>query len=385
MMLRQFAVTALDTVAAAGVLWVLLPSGAISYLAPSCRSSPWRWCSASSATCPAGLGVFEAVLLAALGGVAPPAELLAAFALYRLIYQVVPLGARRGRADARRGPPLHRARAGGGGAARRWPGWRRRRWRRWRWSSARCWSSPASRRRAASTSRGSSSFLPLPLIEGAHFLATVLGALLMISARGLAFRLDGAWWTALVAACAALVLSLVKAVAIYEAGALALFAVALLVSRHEFDRTLALLAPRLTPPWIAAVAVVLISALVILRFVFGHAEFGAESWLRFEISAEAPRGLRALFGASLLAGLVAIWSLLRPARQPADAASPQDLARAVAIVEAQPVAAANLVRMGDKRLIFSDDGRGFVMYGRQGDARGSRSSTRSGRSSSGRS
>ena len=82
------------------------------------------------------------------------------------------------------------------------------------------------------------SFLPLALIEGAHFLATVLGALLMISARGLAFRLDGAWWTALLAACAALVLSLVKAVAIYEAGALALFAVALLVSRHEFDRQL---------------------------------------------------------------------------------------------------------------------------------------------------
>ena len=40
------------------------------------------------------------------------------------------------------------------------------------------------------------SFLPLPLIETAHFLATVLGALLMIAARGLAFRLDGAWWTA---------------------------------------------------------------------------------------------------------------------------------------------------------------------------------------------
>ena len=76
------------------------------------------------------------------------------------------------------------------------------------------------------------SYIPLTLIEGAHFLATVLGALLMISARGLAFRLDGAWWTALIAACAALVLSLVKAVAVYEAGALALFAVALLVARR---------------------------------------------------------------------------------------------------------------------------------------------------------
>ncbi len=188
----------------------------------------------------------------------------------------------------------------------------------------------------------------------------------MIAARGLAFRLDGAWWAALIAACAALVLSLVKAVAIYEAGALALFAAALLVSRRGFDRKAALLGSRLTWPWIAAVAVVLISALVILRFVFDHAEFGAESWLRFEISAEAPRGLRALFGASLLAGLAATWSLLRPARHEVAVASAADLARAVAIVAAQPVAAANLVRTGDKRLIFSDDGTAFVMFGCQG-------------------
>ena len=34
-------------------------------------------------------------------------------------------------------------------------------------------------------------------------------------------RADGAWWTAMVAACGALVLSLVKAVAVYEAAALA--------------------------------------------------------------------------------------------------------------------------------------------------------------------
>ncbi len=205
------------------------------------------------------------------------------------------------------------------------------------------------------------SFLPLPLIEGAHFLATVLGALLMISARGLAFRLDGAWWTAL-----ARRLRRARAVAGQGggglrgggAGALRRGAPRLAPRLRPPGRRCS--EPRLTAPWIAAVAVVLISALVILRFVFDHAEFGTESWLRFEISAEAPRGLRALFGASLLAGLAAVWSLLRPARPAARGAGrADDLARAVAIVAAQPVAAANLVRMGDKRLIFSDDGRGL--------------------------
>ncbi len=365
MMLRQLAVTALDTAAAAGVLWVLLPSGAIGYFAFVPLFAVALVLGILSHV-PAGLGVFEAVLLGAIGGIAPPAELLAAFALYRLIYQMVPLGlAAVGltiaelRRLTERGPAAAALRAFTGlmpqvlatlalvlGAMLVFSG--------------------------VTPARGIdldwlNSFLPLPLIEGAHFFSSVLGALLMISSRGLAFRLDGAWWTALAAALAALVLSLVKAVAIYEAGALALFAVALLVSGPDFDRRSTLLQPRLTAPWLAAVAAVLISAAAILLFVFGHEQFGTESWLTFEISQEAPRSLRALFGASLFAGLVAIWSLLRPRGHRHDArAGPEEIARAIAIVERQPVAAANLVRMGDKRLIFSEDGRGFLMYGRQG-------------------
>ncbi|MFO1207838.1 MAG: bifunctional lysylphosphatidylglycerol flippase/synthetase MprF [Amaricoccus sp.] len=367
MMLRQIAVTALDTAAAAGVLWVLLPSGSIGYFAFLPLFSVALVLGILSHV-PAGLGVFEAVLLAAIGHIAPPAELLAGFALYRLIYQVLPLGlAAIGLtvAEVRRltssGPAAAALRAMTGllpqvlatlalvlGAMLVFSGVTPARGIDLEWLN---------------------SYLPLPLIEGAHFLSSVLGALLMISARGLAFRLDGAWWTAILAACAALVLSLVKAVAIYEAAALAIFAVALLVSRPDFDRKATLLEPRLTAPWLAAVAAVLISALAILFFVFGHEQFGRESWLTFEISEEAPRGLRALFGASLLVGLAAVWSLLRPMGHRYDTgavAGPGEIARAVAIIERQPAAAANLVRMGDKQLIFSEDGRGFVMYGRQG-------------------
>ena len=365
LMLRQLAVTVLDTAAAAGVLWVLLPAGTIGYLTFLPLYAVALVLGILSHV-PAGLGVFEAVLLAALGGAAPASDVLAAFALYRLIYQGLPLGLTtaglalvEARRFASRGPGAAAARAAVGGLA------------------------PQALAALAlvlgamlvfssvTPARGIDlrwlgSFLPLPIIEGAHLLTSVLGATMLVSARGLAFRLDAAWWTTLVAACAALVLSLVKAVAIYEAAALAVFAVALFLARDGFDRRAALSGPRLTPQWIAAVAVVLISALLILRFVFQHGEIGTESWLRFEISAEAPRGLRALFGASLFAGLAAIFSLLRPVRTAAALPDAEALARAVAIVEAQPVAAANLVRMGDKRLLFSEDSRAFVMYGRQG-------------------
>lgn len=364
LVVRQLAVTALETAAAAGTLWVLMPAGTISYPAFLPVYTVALVLGILSHV-PAGLGVFEAVLLAALGGVAPPAELLAAFALYRLVYQVLPLALSsiglalaEGRRLTAQGPAAAALRAMGGlvpqvlaafslvlGAMLVFS--------------------------AVTPARGLdlewlASFLPLSIIEGSHLIASILGAVLMIAARGLAFRLDGAWWAAMVAALGALVLSLVKAVAVYEAATLALFAGALLLSRREFDRRARLLAQTLSPPWIAAVAVVMIAAWVILRFVFRHAEVGTESFLRFEISAQAPRGIRAFFGASLLAGLAAIWSLLRPVRTDDHAATPDEIERAVAIVEAQPAAGANLVRMGDKRLLFSEDGRGFVMYGRQG-------------------
>ncbi|MFT3972945.1 MAG: bifunctional lysylphosphatidylglycerol flippase/synthetase MprF [Amaricoccus sp.] len=364
LVLRQIAVTALETAAAAGTLWVLMPSGTISYAAFLPVYTVALVLGILSHV-PAGLGVFEAVLLAALGGVAPPAELLAAFALYRLIYQVLPLALSsfglalaEGRRLTAQGPAAAALRAMGGLVPQVLAAFALVLGTMLVFS-------------AVTPARGIdlewlASFLPLTLIEGAHLIASILGAVLMISARGLAFRLDGAWWAAMVASLGALVLSLVKAVAVYEAATLALFAGALFLSHHEFNRRARLLAQTLSPPWIAAVAVVMIAAWVILHFVFRHAQVGTESFLRFEISAQAPRGIRAFFGASLFAGLAAIWSLLRPVRGTDRAATPEEIARAVAIVEAQPVASANLVRMGDKRLLFSEDGRGFVMYGRQG-------------------
>ncbi|MGO8183037.1 phosphatidylglycerol lysyltransferase domain-containing protein, partial [Rhizobium leguminosarum] len=47
-------------------------------------------------------------------------------------------------------------------------------------------------------------------------------------------------------------------------------------------------------------------------------------------------------------------------------ATDEALARAVEIVMTQGNADANLVRMGDKSIMFSASGDAFIMYGRQG-------------------
>ncbi|MCA8878351.1 MAG: bifunctional lysylphosphatidylglycerol flippase/synthetase MprF [Rhodobacteraceae bacterium] len=358
----QIAITGLDLALSGGVLWALLPSGTVSYLA----FLPLYAIALSLGILshvPAGLGVFDAVLVGALAGHAPGADLLAAVALFRLTYQALPLAAAAlgiALAEARRfaSPAGLVLSAAGNLAPQTLAAFALMLGAMLVFSAV----TPARTIDLEWLGR----FLPLPIIESAHFLASVLGAVLLVAARGLAFRLDGAWWTALAAAGAALVLSLVKAVAVYEAAALAIFILALLLARDAFDRRSALFEAKLTLPWIAAVASVFLFAFAVLFFAFDHVEFGTVSWLRFELSAEAPRGLRALLGAGIVAGLAAAYSLLRAAPGRESPSDSDDLVRAIAIAAAQPNPGANLARMGDKRLMFSEDGRGFVMYGCQG-------------------
>lgn len=73
-------------------------------------------------------------------------------------------------------------------------------------------------------------------------------------------------------------------------------------------------------------------------------------------------------GLSMVLGVIASRGLVRlpRRRRDQDAETVDDLARAVALLPHQRNASAGLVRLGDKRLLFSDCGQGFIMYARQG-------------------
>ncbi|THK39819.1 bifunctional lysylphosphatidylglycerol flippase/synthetase MprF [Ensifer sp. MPMI2T] len=360
---RQFLVTALDLAASASVLYVLLPSGTIGWPAFLAVYSFAVGIGVLSHV-PAGLGVFEAVMIATLGRAVDIDTILGALVLYRLIYHVLPL--------------LIAIVVIIGVEVRQFPGH----------------PAASSVRRIAGriaplllatlalvlaimlvlssvtpTPDKNLAFLegyvPLPLVEGAHFLASVLGLALVIVARGLALRLDGAWWASVVIAAAALLLSLLKAVALAEAGMLAFFIVGLLASRRLFVRPASLFGQALTPPWLTAIGVMCLGALVVLLFVYRDVEYTHELWWQFEFSAEAPRGLRAFLGVTIGASAIAIWSLMRPATTSVEPASDEALERAIAIVDAQDMSDANLVRMGDKSVMFSPDASAFIMYGRR--------------------
>jgi phosphatidylglycerol lysyltransferase len=366
LLIIQFLATIVDIAAAGTVLWVLLPASADIDLPSFIAIYAVAIGLGVLSHVPAGLGVFETVVMAAVGTRADTEQVLGALLLYRIVYHVVPLllagvavalletrrvavmlaDTRVVRAGRRLAPPVLGALT-------------------LLLASMLVFSgvTPADDARLDLLS----GLLPLPLVEGAHFLSSVLGLMLFVVARGVTYRLDGAWWAAVSIVLAAMVLALAKALALTEMVLLAVLLGLLLLSRREFTRKASLLHSALTRPWLVAVGLLLIAALAVLFFVYKSVDYTHDLWWQFEFSGEAPRGLRALLGVALLAGLGAGWALLRPAVM-ADLPDPDKdmLAKALAVVDAQRRPGAQLALLGDKKLLFSENGQAFIMYARQG-------------------
>ncbi|WP_037081228.1 bifunctional lysylphosphatidylglycerol flippase/synthetase MprF [Neorhizobium vignae] len=361
---QQFLITALDVAASASVLYVLLPQTEIgwpSFLAIYATAVGLGVLS----HVPAGLGVFETVIVAALGNTVSLDEVLGSLVLYRVIYHVLPLliatlvvigveirqlahhpiASTLRKLEFRLAPPLLATFSMIAGAML-------------------IFSSVTPTPDSDINFLGN--YLPLPVFEGAHFLSSILGLLLFVAARGIGQRLDGAWWTAMVCTSLALVLAFMRALALFEATFLIILLVSLFLSAKQFKRRASLFGQVLTPSWIAAMFIVVAAAITVLLFVYREVDYSRELWWQFEFSEEAPRGLRAVLGLAIFAATISVFSLLRPAARRSALSTADDLERAIQLVMAQDNADANLVRMGDKRLMFSESGNAFIMYGIQG-------------------
>lgn len=327
---------------------------------------------------PAGLGVFEGVmvLLLAPTGV-PKSALVGALLLYRAIYYLLPLGAAAlllgGHELLRRWPAAQAAAPAAARQAQRAA------------SSFASWVMPLVPHVFALTTfvagtvlllsgatpaelqrlRWLQDVLPLPIVELSHFLGSAAGLLLLLLARGLQRRLDAAWLLTGVLLAAGAVFSLAKGVDYEEALLLTLMLAALLPCRRHFYRHAALAVPRLGARWVAAIALVLACALWLGLFSFKHVEYSGDLWWQFALRADAPRALRATVGVSIAALVFGLARLLRPAPPELPAAS-VDPARVPAIVARSPVTMANLALLGDKRILLSASGSAFLMFGTAG-------------------
>ena len=358
----QIAVACADLLCTAGALYVLLPPDARIGFPAFAGLYLIAITAGVVSSVPGGVGVFESVLFLLLPAV-PPDRLLGSLLAYRAIYYLVPftvalvmlgmheLWVHRGAMERmlRFGrtwliavaPQAAAFAVFGAGAVLLFSG-----------------ATPGLGRRLLLLRH----FVPLPVLELSHLLGSAVGVALLVIANGLHRRLNGAWWLTMWLLAAGIVLSLLKGFDYADALVLAAVGGILVLARSRFPRRASLLDQRFSGRWIAALVLVLGTTAWLVAFSYRHVPYANDLWWEFAFRAQAPRSLRALLFAVILAAAYGLWRLLRPAVPLATAPGGADLERVEAVVAAQPDTTANLALLGDKNLLFNDDASAYIMY-----------------------
>ncbi|HKT79468.1 MAG TPA: bifunctional lysylphosphatidylglycerol flippase/synthetase MprF [Vicinamibacterales bacterium] len=364
--LAQVAISSIDWLLAAAVLYVLLPETDLSWM---------RFLGAYIAAMvlglashiPGGAGVFEGLMVLLLRTDVTSAQLFPSFIVFRAIYYLVPLsiavvglvadelGQRREQA-ARVGavlgqlteeltPRLLAVFTFLAGIVLLFSG-----------------ATPAAAGRLTWLSR----VLPLSVIELSHFAGSVLGAGLLLISQGLGRRLDAAYYLSFAAIAAGIVAALLKGFDYEEALLLGFILTLLWRSRGAFRRRAEFFDTQFSAEWIFALSAAITASIWLGLFAFKHVNYSNELWWQFELHGEASRFLRASVGAAIVVLLFGSARLMQPKHHEIVEPTAAELDAAAAVIEAQPSTAPNLALLGDKALLFSDDRQAFVMYGVHG-------------------
>jgi phosphatidylglycerol lysyltransferase len=251
LVLIQFLFTAVDVLAAAATLWVLLPSVGISFFSFAAIYAAALALGVLSHI-PGGLGVFELAILYAVGRNAPVNAVAAALVTYRGIYFLLPLllstallanfelqrslctamGKRVVRAARQLAPNFLAVATFTVGAILVVSG-----------------AMPAFVDRLQILQIA----VPLWAIEVSHFLTSVAGLFLLFAERGLYLRLDGAWWLALCMTLLSIPFSLIKGLAVVAPSVSIILLVGLVAARGQFSRRASLLSEPLSLGWFIAI------------------------------------------------------------------------------------------------------------------------------------
>jgi len=362
--LVQLGLAAVDILAAATALWILLPAAGISFIAFAAVYATALTLGVLSHV-PGGLGVFEVAILYAIGNKAPPSAVAAALVIYRAIYFLLPvlvatlllagfearralesqIGQRVGRAAAQLAPSFIAVTTFGVGATLVVSG---------------AMQAFIDRLQILQVS------VPLWAVETSHLLTSIAGLVLLFAARGLFHRLDGAWWLAFSITLFSIPFALTKGLAIVAPSVAGVLLVGLVMARRQFGRHASLLSYPLTRGWLIAVGCVLAAMVWILFFAFYDVEYRHELWWQFEFDATAPRALRAVIGVAVLGLALGLFQLLRPAAGRIAPPTIADLEHARRIAVKQPRPEGLLALMGDKSFLFSDSGNSFLMFAKRG-------------------
>ena len=362
----QVLVSAVEWSLAGAVLYVLLPPSGLAFL-QFLGAFLIAILLGMASHVPGGVGVFEGLMVLLLEPYLTSGQLLPALVVYRVVYYLLPLtvaliGLVADEARRRRAPAARLSAALGrlteqlaprvlavftffAGLVLLLSG-----------------ATPAAAGRLELLDR----VVPSALIEASHFLSSVAGAMLLILSKGLARRLDAAYYLTAATIVTGMAVSLLKGLDYEEALLLLLVFLVLRRARPAFDRRAAFFDTRFSPAWTAALTGALGASVWLGLFAFKHVEYSRELWWQFEIHGEASRFLRASVGAAtvlLLFGLARLIGFSPHEAPPPSDADLEDAGRAIA---AQTATFPFLVYLRDKAVLFNDDRTAFVMYSVKG-------------------
>jgi phosphatidylglycerol lysyltransferase len=362
----QLVTGVVDWTCAAAVFCALLPSGRVPLLTGLAVFLGAQLAGVVS-NVPAGMGVFEAAVLAALAPAAGANALVGTLVAYRAIYYIVPLAGagalvatqevrrRRGQLTALgRGvgrtislfvPQLFSAILFVDGVVLL--------------ASGVTPSEPLRITLLQTT-------VPLLAVELGHLLGSLAGAGLLFLARGIQRRLDGAWLLSLALLATGIAASLLKGLDYEEAILLASTFAFLLPCRRQFYRRTSLLEEPFSLGWITAIALAVASSVWLGFFVYRNIAYSPALWWHFSYGGDAPRFLRGTLAVAAALLLFSVRKLLRPAPLELPSVPEEDLTHAASIARAYPGTPGFLVLLGDKSLFFDDAREAFLMYAVQG-------------------
>jgi phosphatidylglycerol lysyltransferase len=204
-------------------------------------------------------------------------------------------------------------------------------------------------------------FVPLPVLEISHITAGVTGLGLVILAHGLSLRLNAAYRLAAVLLGVGIAALLLKGFIYEGAVILGIILVMLLTTHPEFQRKGSLFDQGFPPQWMSTLTAILAVTVWLGLFSYKPIDYSSELWWQFAYEGEFPRFLRTMATVFAMAGGLMLLNLLRPDPVP-DLPLTLSLDQFRGIVKQDPNARANLALLGDKRFLFSDSGKAFIMY-----------------------
>jgi phosphatidylglycerol lysyltransferase len=209
-------------------------------------------------------------------------------------------------------------------------------------------------------------YIPLGLLEGSHFAVGVLGALLLLLARGLQQRLDIAYSFTLVCLGLGALASFFKGFDYGQAFLLLIIFGVLLPCRRYFPKKSSLFYQRYPPVWVTAILFVWLGSIWVGVFNYRYEDYSSDLWTTFDLVEDAARFLRSTLGATVTLVLFAIIGLLSPDQPETQIPSPIELDKTQRLVRSSSRTYPALALLDDKALLLNKKGDAFLMYGIEG-------------------